>query len=104
MIPGYKLEFSASKFVFAQIIHTKAEVGIEPRPLAQESETLHLATVISDLKHINVYGHSNLFYKATQIKYDRNFQDRRWTATDAIEDGYSFSLFTDSYGSVQLKP
>ena len=35
-----KLEFSGSKFVFAHIVHTTAEVGIEPRPLAQESETL----------------------------------------------------------------
>ena len=39
-IPGYKLEISGSKFVFALIVHTTAEVGIEPRPLAQESETL----------------------------------------------------------------
>ena len=40
LIPGYKLEFSGSKFVFAHIVHTAAGVGIEPRPLAQESETL----------------------------------------------------------------
>ena len=38
--PGYKLEFLVSKFVFAHIVHTTAEVGIEPRPLAQEPETL----------------------------------------------------------------
>ena len=42
LIPGYKLEFSGSKFVFAHIVHTTAEVGIESRPLAQESETLPL--------------------------------------------------------------
>ena len=36
----YKLDFSESKFVFAHIVHATAEVGIEPRPLAQESETL----------------------------------------------------------------
>ena len=29
--------------------------------------------------------------------------DDAGTATEAIEDGYSFSLFTDSYGSVKLK-
>ena len=44
---------------------------------------------------------------ATSFKKERItipfLQDRRWTATDAIEDGYSFSLFTYSYGSVKLK-
>ena len=60
-----------------------------------------MATVISDLKYVNVYGCGNLFYKATH--YDPNLNDRLWTATDPIEDGYSFSLFSDSYGSVKLK-
>ena len=83
------------------VVHTTAAVGIESRPLAQESETLPPGHVISDLKYVNVYGRSNLFHKATH--YDPNLQDRRWTATDAIEDGYSFNLFTDSYGTVKLK-
>ena len=95
------MEFSGSKFIFAHIVHTAAEIGIEPRPLAQESETLPPGHRISDLKYVNVYGRGNLFYKSTH--YDPNLQDRRWTATDAIEDGYSFSLFTDSHGSVKLK-
>ena len=50
---------------------------------------------------VSIYGRSNLFYKTTH--FDPNLQDRRWAETDAIEDGYSFSLFTDSYGSVKLK-
>ena len=31
---------SGSKFFFSHIVHTTAEEGIEPRPLAQESEGL----------------------------------------------------------------
>ena len=56
---------------------------MEPRPLAQESETLPP-------------GHRDLRFKIY-------LQDRRWTATDAIEEGYSFNLFTDFYESVKLK-
>ena len=48
-----------------------------------------------------LYGDVSVMYKATH--YDPNLQDRRWTATDAIEDGYYFSLNTDSYSSVMLK-
>ena len=40
-LPGHYQFFSGSKCVFAQE-HNTAEVGIEPRPLAPESETLPL--------------------------------------------------------------
>ena len=84
----YKLEFPGSKFVFAHIVHTTAEVGIEPGPLAQESETLPPGHCFLRF-YVNVYGRGNFFYKATH--YDPSLQDRRWTATDAIEDGYSLA-------------
>ena len=40
-LPGYYQYFSGRKCVFAQG-HNTAEVGIEPRPLAPESEALPL--------------------------------------------------------------
>ena len=54
MLPEYYQYFSGSKCVFAEG-HNTAEVGIEPQPLASESDTLPTRPPRSPVKPLRTY-------------------------------------------------